>query len=286
MAIRRDIPNASDYMEKTSVTKKKTKKSYDEDPVEEDIRDLEEVDSTEEEEETKPKKKKGKKKKDSDEDRPKKKSKKDEEDVEDDEEEEDPDSLPARSSVVQRGWSAARKTIKENTTYTDDFKFEEEDQVVKFLDNEPVSYMQHWINERKSGKKSFICIGDDCPLCDDLGHKPSFRAAFSVINLSVEGNPVQILQAGSKLTDVLGKHNEDRRKGPLTEHFWALSKTGTSTTTQHFTEFVRERDLVDDWDIDPKEARAAVKKAGDPETEKKVIPSSLAVMQEVVDELS
>lgn len=38
--------------------------------------------------------------------------------------------------------------------------------ILRFMDPEPYASVKiHWLNERK-GKRSFVCAGEDCPLCD------------------------------------------------------------------------------------------------------------------------
>jgi len=60
--------------------------------------------------------------------------------------------------------------------------------LIKFLDGEPsLTYYEHWLNEL-DGKKSFVCLGDDCPLCE-IGDDPRYRVCFDVIDLSGPGDP-------------------------------------------------------------------------------------------------
>lgn len=282
MPVKRNAPTIDDYMDPE--TKKKGKKArYDEDPVEEPEIDEEDVEEEEETPKKKAKKAKKEKKAKKPVEKPSKTSRR--RDEEDDEEEEDADELPRRSSVVQRGWKAARERMDES--FTDDFKFSEDEQIVKFLDPEPLTYSQHWLTDRPEGKKkSFICLEKGCPLCDELGDTPSPRFAFSVVNLSLDGMPVQRLVAGVRLANSLEKLHKDRIKGPLDKAFYALSKTGEKLSTVHQVSYVKGRDLDEDYGIDPKEVEEALENR-EPLTPEKAVPTNSAdELQEVADEFA
>lgn len=277
---RRSAPKVTDYMEDDEETPRKRRPRVDEDEERPARSRRNRYDDDDEEEEETPRPRK------------KKKSKSKAEPVrkrpveDDDEEEEDPDELPERSSVIQRGWAAARKAAAASSDFTDEFKFDEEAQVVKFLDDNPVVYDQHWVEELGKGrKKSYICLGDDCPLCEELGHRPSARFAFSVVNLSLEDMPIQILQAGVRVSNTLDKHNSNKRTGPLSRQFWALSRTGTGRDTNHQVMVVKGRDLPDDWDIDPEDVEARLEKAKPLDLTKELRTNTVRELQDIVDEL-
>ena len=181
----------------------------------------------------------------------------------DDDEDIDPDDKRVSSSVIQSGWDVAKKRMSESGSFTNDFRFDEEPQVVKFLNTEPLVYQQHWLDAR-SGKKSFVCLGQGCPLCK-AGDEPSSKYAWPVLNFGVEASgsaPVtQLLNCGTKLAKQLQKQDQDRRNGPLDKLYWALSKTGAKQSTSYVMEPVKERDLFDDWEIDADEAADAVDNA-------------------------
>jgi hypothetical protein len=165
---------------------------------------------------------------------------------------EDENELPERSSIIQSGWSAAKKAVANaSKTYTADFKFEENVQLIKFLSAEPMSFLQHWVN--RPGKKSFIGWDGD-PLCR-VGNKPEQKFAFTVVNLTdLEEEPqVQLMVVGVRLCGQLEKLNADKKTGPLDrpDIYWAVSKSGQGTKTSYSIMPVKERDLVEDWEIDP-----------------------------------
>ena len=168
--------------------------------------------------------------------------------VEDGWEKDDEDETPTASSLIQKGWKAAKQAMSESTNFTNDFRFSGEDQIVKFLSSEPFTFKQHFL-EKKSGKKSYVCLGAGCPLCR-IGDTPSNRFAFPVVNLSTEGFPTQLIVAGPRLCTMLEKIDAGRQ-GPLEQNYYALSRTGVKSNTAYTVQLVKPRDLAEDWDLDP-----------------------------------
>jgi hypothetical protein len=160
------------------------------------------------------------------------------------------DAMPKVGTTVQQGWDAFDSLVQENSSdFPTDFKFSESPQLVKFLEDQPfASYEQHWI-ERPKGKKSFVCIGEACPLCDVLGDKPRGKFAFNVLVLSGESQGVQIMTAPPSLARQIKKAHDDERKGPLSKEFWEVSRLGSGPTTQYTLNFVRGRDLTEEWKL-------------------------------------
>ena len=172
---------------------------------------------------------------------------------------EDETEVPERSSVIQTGWAAAKKAVaKSNKTFATDFRFDEDVQLIKFIGNEPMSFMQHWVN--RPGKKSFISIGEGDPLIA-VGSKPDQKFAFTVLNLSDEDPQLQLMIVGVRLCGQLEKLDSDKKTGPLNrpDMYWAVSKTGTGTKTAYSITPVKERDLAEDWGIDPVAASELIK---------------------------
>jgi len=170
---------------------------------------------------------------------------------------EDEDESADRSSVIQVGWAAAKKVqAKVAKSYANDFKFEEDVQLIKFLSPEPMIFSQHWV--QRTGKKSFVCLGtSQCPLCR-AGNKAENKFAFSVVNLTDEDPSVQLMTVGMRLCGQLEKLNGDPKTGPLDRMFWAVSKSGQSTKTSYSIMPVKERDLPEDWDLDADEVRKII----------------------------
>jgi hypothetical protein len=165
-------------------------------------------------------------------------------------EEDSADIQPTVGTTVQEGWDAAEALLKvETSEFPTDFRFSDEPRLVKFLQDRPfATYEQHWI-ERPKGKKSFVCIGDGCPLCEILGDKPRGKFAFNVLVLTGDVQGVQILTAPPSLARQIKKAHDDERKGPLDREFWEISRMGTGPTTQYTLNFVRGRDLAEEWKL-------------------------------------
>lgn len=157
---------------------------------------------------------------------------------------------PKSGTTVSEGWDAADALLKvETTEFPTDFRFSEEPQLVKFLQDRPfATYEQHWI-ERPKGKKSFVCLGDGCPLCEILGDKPRGKFAFNVLVLSGDEPTVQVMTAPPSLARQIKKAHDDERKGPLDKEFWEVSRLGTGPQTQYTLNYVRGRDLAEEWKL-------------------------------------
>ena len=172
---------------------------------------------------------------------------------------EDENDTTDRSSSIQSGWAAAKKAVaKSNQKYATDFKFEEDVKLIKFISAEPMGFMQHWVN--RPGKKSFISTGEGDPLLA-VGSVPTQKFAFTVLNLSEEEPQLQLMIVGVRLCGQLEKLHMDKKTGPLDrpDIYWAVSKSGTGTKTAYSITPVKERDLADDWEIDPVAAAELVK---------------------------
>jgi len=163
------------------------------------------------------------------------------------------DTAPKHGTTVQSGWAAADALLKPKREgdFPTDFRFSEQQQLVRFLENEPFRvYEQHWI-DRTEGKRSFVCIGDDCPLCTIVGDKPRGKFAFNVLVLSEETPTVNILTAPPTLARQLKAANDDPRRGPLNKFYWAISRQGSGPQTTYTLDRVRSSDLAEEWDLDP-----------------------------------
>lgn len=181
-----------------------------------------------------------------------------EEDLDDDEE-----GTPApaaqeadddEDSPVRTGWGGYRETKAKSGYGAEFLRLDDsgEATLIKFLEPEPfASFRQHWI-DRQSGKRSWVCIEEDCPLCD-AGDTPGFRIAFNVLVLS-EGKPLnKVWEVGPRLAEQLEAKAKDKRTGPLdrSDMYWAVSRTGKKSKTAYSIDPVKERDLAEDWEIEP-----------------------------------
>jgi len=168
------------------------------------------------------------------------------------------DATPKHGTTVQAGWGAADAFLrpkKESGDYPTDFRFSDQQQLVRFLEDAPfLVYEQHWIE--KEGKKSFVCLGDDCPLCNILGDKPRAKFAFNVLVLSEETPNVQILTAPPTLARQLRAANDDPRRGPLTKFYWSISRQGSGPQTTYTLDRVRATDLAEEWELNADDVEA------------------------------
>ena len=166
-------------------------------------------------------------------------------------EEDSADIQPKVGTTIQEGWDAVDAMLDaKSTEFPTDFRFSEEPVLVKFLQDRPfATYEQHWI-ERPKGKKSFVCQGDGCPLCEILGDKPRGKFAFNILVLTGSDQSVQVLTAPPSLARQIKKAHDDERKGPIDREYWELSRLGTGPTTQYTLNFVRGRDLAEEWKLD------------------------------------
>lgn len=209
---------------------------------------------------------------------------------EDDAPDDDEDERPARgrrggsSDAVASGWGAAKKLKSEGGAFADEFKFEKEPVLVKFLNDAPFAvYKQHWIEGlRSTGKKSFICLGKGCPLCA-IGESAGKKWAFNVAIIGEDEAEVKALICGSRLFDLIADEHE--KKNGIDNGYWALSKSGKKQSTTYKLEYVKERDLEEDWDITVDDAEASLKGLV-PYTAEQFKPPKLDYLEEIADELT
>ena len=152
---------------------------------------------------------------------------------------------------VAAGWDAADAAKSDD--FPDELTVTDEAILIHFLDDEPFAvYKQHWI-ERK-GKKSWICLKDNCPLCEDIGDRPSAKILFNVVDFTDPDKPVNMLwTVGSRVSTTLKNLNKDKKVGPINRDdiYFSVSKTGSGTKTVTVVTPVKARDLVEDWEIEP-----------------------------------
>ncbi len=179
---------------------------------------------------------------------------------EDDDDEDEPPRRGKKSSrgkappPIKGGWGEFQRQRKANTQafFPERFTPTEEETLTKFVDDEPfASYALHWFAEL-SGRKGFVCLKEDCPPCDNLGDSPGTKVAFNVIVFDEDGEPSnKVLICGVKLAGQLEKI-ANSKQGPLSRHYISISKSGNSfQTTSYVTNVVKERDVEEDWEIEP-----------------------------------
>lgn len=176
-------------------------------------------------------------------------------------EEDDEDTMVDASSALQAGWEAALNATKsDKKRFTNEFRFSEDPQLVKFLSSQPFAvFDQHWVE--RSGKRSFVCLTgieeNGCPLCE-VGDTPRAKVAFSIVNLSAEEPVVEMLLTGPMLTNQLASLDKDPKTGPLDRIYWSLSRQGKGPKTTYSVIPVKARDLDEDWGCDQVDVESTV----------------------------
>lgn len=170
------------------------------------------------------------------------------------EEEKDATVVQEARRVIKRGWGQAEQVKQADSPYAQRLKVEEQPVIVKFLEDEPyTSFRMHWVE--RQGQKSFTCLSgihaQGCPLCD-AGHRASARFAFNVALITGDSDAiVRSYEVGPRVIDSLKNFHQDPRQGPLSKHYWAISRSGKGPTAQTNHQLVRERDLTEDWEMSP-----------------------------------
>ena len=154
-------------------------------------------------------------------------------------------------TIIKPGWDAVVDIKTADSPYATRLRVEDEPSIIYFLSDEPyASWRQHWVE--RQGQKSFVCLAgmddDGCPLCD-IGSRPAVRIAFNCLLLSTSGeHSLRSYEVGPRVIDQLKNFHNDPRTGPISKHFWAVSRTGKGPTSATAHQLVRERDL-EEWGI-------------------------------------
>jgi hypothetical protein len=190
--------------------------------------------------------------------------------------------------------SRGRKEIAKNRPVSEGslayFRWSEDSQLIKFLDNDPWSYDQHWV--KRDGKQSFPCLGKGCPLCA-IGIKLSQKIVYPVLNLTPpkgEEFLTQSLEVGPTLDETLAAFDADKKTGPLTRLWWSVSRSegarssGSRKKYNYVFTPVKDRDLEEDWEIDLDDAEDAVADAVIPDPKEVLGDWTRSQLQEIADE--
>lgn len=175
----------------------------------------------------------------------------------------DGDGDGRKRESVKGGWGTWRQRKAEASDFADDFKVEyKEKYLVLFLDAEPfAAFTEHWVDEVPKGtKKSWICIGKGCPLCEALGEKPAAKAMFNVVEfikvLDENDNETRegihkVWTVGSGVANLLEEKADDvGLEGNFFKVYKVKKGSGKGGSTDYHCEHVKDRDLPDDWDFD------------------------------------
>lgn len=99
---------------------------------------------------------------------------------------------------------------------------EGEEVLIKFLDSDFILTL--YLHDAK-GQKTFVCFGDDCPLCD-IGDSPKFYALINVVDMRTSElalwyatpNPADMIEAEMERLSLQGKKISDP------SFYYAISK--------------------------------------------------------------
>lgn len=198
----------------------------------------------------------------------------------------------AATAKGETGWGGFAKVKDASSAFTDAFKFKEDEEqvIIKFVDAEPfVSYQQHWIERGVGKKKSFTCLGDDCPLCDELGdNRPAVQSCFNIIDFTDPKDPVlRPLRVGITVATQLRKKAETKSTSPLNrpDLYFAVSRTKEKNKYTTLIDPVKERDLKEDWDVPPISPELFDELAADSFDEGYVQYDSMTALTEIVEEV-
>jgi hypothetical protein len=172
--------------------------------------------------------------------------------------------------VVEGGWGELHRVKSLSSSFAEEFKPEKGiTYLLKFMDDDPFAvYGEHWLDNAPS-KKSWLCPatlrGQDlpCAIHDVLGDsKTRARALFNVILFeeSQSGRqktytPVlKVWYLTPQPANEIEGLSQDEMTRPLTKDYvkfsWRQTGSKKNQVTYSATK-VKERDLLDDWGIDP-----------------------------------
>lgn len=164
-----------------------------------------------------------------------------------------PAARPARGD-----WGAVDQTVAATSSFVNALELGAEWTVLQFLQERPFDYFaQHWIEESKI--KGWRCLGDQCPLCNELADDPkSVNVYWNVMSLGVVGSfdpakapppSLEVFRASKPLYKIIKGLNNDRRFDGIAdpEIYFAFQKLGKKSETTYPNEVIKARDLTQDW---------------------------------------
>lgn len=154
------------------------------------------------------------------------------------------------------GWKASKEARMNRGGFVKEFQVpEDESKLVKFLDDEPFeSYYRHWLRNRPKGERqTFVCLGEDCPLCEI--DTPSFLVLFNVVDMLEDRNLVRVWSATPGPAGKIEAMAESGKwYAPIGREmvYFDISKKKESTGFFGYSVVpVKDRDLADEWDVEP-----------------------------------
>lgn len=192
----------------------------------------------------------------------------------------------AAGGPIQSGWGSAPAKRRE-TVKAPYFSLDVKKKIIKILDEVPaVRYQQHWL---VSARKFYTCIADSengikCPLCE-VGHNPSRKFMMNVVDMD-NPNTVTTWSFGPQVAQLLQEHGEDKPKFPLTDaatYFKVWRVKGANDRWENRLEFLKARDLFEEYDIVPLDENALDSLAENLYGEETIFIPSEKMMREAAD---
>lgn len=159
------------------------------------------------------------------------------------------DRKPSRA-----GFSAYKKATQERSQKTNDFKVDDETEVIAFLEDEPFAhYFVHWINTSE-GRRPRNCIGDECPLCE-RGDRAKPVLLFNVVDMQMP-EKVLLWKASADPAKRIEKRYDDLTKKNLSLNspgvYFEVSKFEKDNGfSEYVVDRIRDDALTDEWKIQP-----------------------------------
>lgn len=159
------------------------------------------------------------------------------------------------NTSASSGWEAFQKKREESRTNSeflnlkyDAWKPNEEETLVKFLDDEPfIVFFDVWVPAKNRG---YSTLNAENPLTEELELPPRPQVLFNILLMEDEKWNLKALRATTMLAELVQKMANHKRHGPLTKHYWEMSATGTKKNYQPTMNVVKESDLESDWGVE------------------------------------
>lgn len=158
------------------------------------------------------------------------------------------------STAIGKGWGAASQTVKSGN-YKNSWKPEKGINLIKFLEDSPFSVIrEHWFDRKeKEGKLAYICLGDDCPLCDS-GMEWTGAALFNILVIKDADDPiVTFWKTSGRMFEEIKTFAENDTTKPInrTDLYFEVKRTGEGLQTRYALSRIRARDVQEEYKFDP-----------------------------------
>lgn len=245
-----------DEEERPAIRRGRSRRDEDEEPRGRGPRDGD--DHSYDEDEDRPQRSRSRRARDEDEDRPARRSRSRRGDGDDDRSSRS-EGFKAPSNTGRGRASVKRhRETHQSSDFAPRFTVDKDAVLIKVLDEEWFfTYYEHWIQEFRGQKRqqSFGCLGEDeCPL-DEIGDTPAFRALINVVDFSDPKDPeLKVWYATPNPIDALEEYMDDAKTKPINRddlYFSVAKKKGKNGFFTYTITPVKERDLEEDWGVEP-----------------------------------